>query len=94
MKRNLESRVEVVAPVESETLRKELRAFLDVQLEDHRNAWEMQPDGSYVQRQPRTPEEEKGCQDRLIEMAHQRVKQAKRYQMGKVRRRIAGRNLR
>ncbi len=94
MKRNLESRVEVVAPVESETLRKELRALLDVQLEDHRNAWEMQPDGSYVQRQPRTPEEEKGCQDRLIEMAHQRVKQAKRYQMGKVRRRIAGRNLR
>ncbi len=94
MKRNLESRVEVVAPVESDTLRKELRAFLDVQLEDHRNAWEMQPDGSYVQRQPRTPEEEKGCQDRLIEMAHQRVKQAKRYQMGKVRRRIAGRNLR
>ncbi len=94
MKRNLESRVEVVAPVEAETLRQELREFFDVQLNDHRNAWDMQPDGSYIQRQPRTPEEEKGCQQRLIEMAQERVKQAKRYQMGRVRRRIVGRNLR
>ena len=94
MKRNLESRVEVVAPVESETLRKELRALLDVQLDDRRNAWEMQPDGSYVQRMPASEAEEKGCQQRLIEMAQERVKRAKRYQMGKTRRRIAGRNLR
>ncbi|BAN68655.1 polyphosphate kinase 1 [endosymbiont of unidentified scaly snail isolate Monju] len=94
MKRNLESRVEVVAPVEAENLRRELREILDVQLSDYRNAWEMQPDGSYVQRQPRTPEEEKGCQERLIEMAQERVRQAKRYQMGRARRRVMGRNLR
>ena len=94
MKRNLESRVEVVAPVESDTLRQELRALLDVQLADQRNAWDMQPDGSYVQRQPRNEEEEVGCQQRLIEAARQRVKQAKRYQQGRTRRRIAGRNLR
>ena len=94
MKRNLESRVEVVAPVENETLRKELRALLDVQLNDYRNAWEMQPDGTYVQRTPRNEEEERGCQERLIEMAQDRVKQAKRYQMGKTKRRFGGRNLR
>ncbi len=94
MKRNLESRVEVVAPVEAENLRKELRAFLDVQLNDHRNAWDIQPDGTYVQRMPRNEAEQKGCQERLIEMAQERVKQAKRYQMGRTRRRIAGRNLR
>ncbi len=94
MKRNLESRVEVVAPVQDENLRRELREILDVQLNDYRNAWEMQSDGSYVQRQPRTPEEEKGCQERLIEMAQERVRQAKRYQMGRARRRIMGRNLR
>ena len=94
MKRNLESRVEVVAPVEDEGLRAELRAFLDVQLNDYRNAWEMQSDGNYVQRLPRSEAEEKGCQERLIEMAQERVKQAKRYQMGRTRRRIAGRNLR
>ncbi len=94
MKRNLESRVEVVAPVESEGLRKELRALLDVQLSDYRNAWEMQSDGSYVQRVPRNEEEERGCQERLIGMAQERVKQAKRYQMGKTKRHVAGRNLR
>jgi len=94
MKRNLESRVEVVAPVENEGLRKELRALLDVQLSDYRNAWEMQSDGSYVQRKPRNEDEERGCQERLIGMAQDRVKQAKRYQMGKTKRHVAGRNLR
>jgi len=94
MKRNLESRVEVVAPVESETLRRDLRNFIDTQLSDQRNAWEMQSDGTYVQRQPRNAHEEKGCQQRLIELAQKRFKQAKRYQQGRTRRHIAGRNLR
>ena len=94
MKRNLESRVEVVAPVESESLRKDLRHMLDVQLADRRNVWEMQSDGSYVQRQPANEDQEKGCQERLIELAQKRNKQAKRYQQGRTRRHIAGRNLR
>ena len=94
MKRNLESRVEVVAPVESETLRRDLRNLIDVQLSDRRNAWEMQSDGSYVQRKPGNDDEEKGCQQRLIELAQKRFKQAKRYQQGRTRRYIAGRNLR
>ena len=50
MKRNLESRVEVVVPVESPALRAELRAILDIQLANRRNVWDMQSDGSYVQR--------------------------------------------
>ena len=48
MKRNLESRVEVLVPVESSALREELRAVLDIQLADERSGWEMQPDGSYL----------------------------------------------
>ncbi len=48
MKRNLESRVEVVTPVEDLLARKRLRAVLDVQLAPNPNAWEMRPDGSYV----------------------------------------------
>jgi polyphosphate kinase len=60
MRRNLESRVEVHAPVENPELRQELRLILDVQLADQRSAWDMQPDGSYVQRsrpdeRPRAP---------------------------------------
>ncbi|MBT3196494.1 MAG: polyphosphate kinase 1, partial [Gammaproteobacteria bacterium] len=52
MKRNLESRVEVLAPIEEPHLRQELRMMLDAQLGDQRGAWEMQSDGSYVQRHP------------------------------------------
>ena len=52
MTRNLESRVEVVTPVEDPALREELRAILDAELSDRRSAWDMQADGSYVQRQP------------------------------------------
>lgn len=50
MKRNLESRVEVCTPVESEQNKKLLREILDLQLANHKNAWEMQSDGSYVKR--------------------------------------------
>jgi polyphosphate kinase len=94
MKRNLESRVEVVAPVEHDSLRKELRTLLDTQLNDQRSAWEMQSDGTYVQRQPSNEEEHIGSQQRLIQLAKERAKVARRYQQGRTRRRIFGRNLR
>lgn len=94
MKRNLESRVEVVAPVEHEMLRKDLRNLLDVQLSDKRNVWEMRSDGSYVQRKPDNEDEEKGCQQRLMTLAQKRFKQAKRYQQGRARRLRSRRNLR
>ncbi|MBW1761809.1 MAG: polyphosphate kinase 1 [Deltaproteobacteria bacterium] len=50
MTRNLVSRVEVLAPVEPKALQAELRTVLDVLLNDQRSAWDMLPDGSYVQR--------------------------------------------
>jgi polyphosphate kinase len=93
MKRNLESRVEVVTPVEHPDLRAELRQILDAQLNDQRSAWDMQPDGSYVQRRPSTPEQEIGSQQRLIELAEKRVRKASKYQKLKGPRR-PGRNLR
>ncbi|MBX3024378.1 polyphosphate kinase 1 [bacterium] len=74
MKRNLESRVEVVAPVEDPDLRAELRAVLDLQLAPSRDAWEMQSDGTYVRR---TPEAE-SCQSIQIGMAERRQKEAGR----------------
>jgi polyphosphate kinase len=94
MKRNLESRVEVVTPVESENLRAELREMIDSQLADYRNAWEMQSDGSYLKRVPRNAQEQTGSQQRMIERTRQRVSQAMRYQRGKGQRPVAGRNLR
>jgi len=50
MTRNLVSRVEVLTPVEPPGLRAELRIVLDILLGDQRSAWDMQPDGTYVQR--------------------------------------------
>jgi polyphosphate kinase len=64
MKRNLESRVEVVVPVEDVQLRKELRTVLDSQLRPNRCQWVMQSDGSYV----RSTASE-SCQQYLIDLA-------------------------
>lgn len=74
MSRNLESRVEVLAPVEGPQLRRELRAVLKLQLGDHRSAWEMQADGSYVQREGG----ERGTHDLMIERAERRHREATR----------------
>jgi polyphosphate kinase len=94
MKRNLESRVEVVTPVEDAVLRRDLRDILDEQLNDYRNAWEMESDGNYIQRQPTNAEEKIGSQQRLAEKALNRAKTKVRYENGSSRRHIVGRNLR
>ncbi len=94
MKRNLESRVEVVTPVEAPALRDTLREVLDIQLKDHRSAWEMQPDGSYVQYQPETKVEQTGSQERMITLAKRRAKLARKAQRTKTRFSPQGRNLR
>lgn len=73
MKRNLESRVEVVAPVEAPALRDELRSVIDIQLGDPRSAWEMQADGSYRQRRPPPDKDLPGCQQLLIASATKRA---------------------
>jgi polyphosphate kinase len=52
MDRNLSRRVEAVTPVESRPLRERLWEALQIELTDSRQAWQMQPDGSYVQLQP------------------------------------------
>ena len=52
MPRNLDRRVEVVTPVENPLFKKRLQSVLDVCLTDNRQAWDLQPDGTYVQRQP------------------------------------------
>jgi polyphosphate kinase len=85
MKRNLESRVEVVTPVLDPALRDELRFILDTQINDRRSAWEMRPDGSYVQRQPRNEAEAVGCQQVLIAAAERRHFEASRLRKRKPR---------
>ncbi len=78
MKRNLTSRMETLAPVEEPALRADLRQVLDLNMGDQRGGWEMQPDGSYVQRRPDTPEQQTGSQQALIDVAEARKKEATR----------------
>lgn len=76
MKRNLESRVEVVVPIEDPQLRDELRELFEAQLERNRDTWEMQPDGTC--RQLGSPRMQKSCQAELIAAAQKRSKRASR----------------
>ncbi|NOZ33454.1 MAG: polyphosphate kinase 1 [Alphaproteobacteria bacterium] len=52
MRRNLERRVEVIVPVRDAPARRLLAQVLQTQLDDTRNAWVMNSDGSYTRRQP------------------------------------------
>ena len=72
MKRNLESRVETLAPVEDPRLQEQLQQIIDIQLADQRSAWEMRSDGSYIQRVPLNEGEERGSQQQLIDLATKR----------------------
>ena len=78
MTRNLESRVEAVTPVERPELREELRFMLDAQLRDMRGAWEMLPDGSYIQLRPPADQELPSSQTMLAERSMARSKEANR----------------
>jgi len=91
MKRNLEDRVEVVTPVEPRPLQKELRKILDVQLNDHRSAWEMQANGEYIQLQPSGKNDQRSSQEQLIELAAKRLAEARRLSKKKRKKKIAKR---
>jgi len=78
MKRNLESRVEILAPVEAPELQERLRMLLDAHDQDQRTAWDMQPDGSYVQRQPAGDGDNVGLHQRLIDYFEHEAREARR----------------
>ena len=78
MKRNLESRVEVLAPVEPVELQRELRTVIDALLEDTTGRWEMREDGSYERILPKEGEEPRSAQQYLLERAIKQHHQATR----------------
>ena len=69
MTRNLDRRVEAVAPVEAPELRVELDTILSVLLNDNRKRWRMRPDGSYVQERPADGESLRDTHTVLMERA-------------------------
>lgn len=76
MTRNLESRVEVVTPIENPEARTILRQIINTQLQNQRSVWEMQADGQYIQRRPVDDQAVLGAQEQLIQLTHKRFKEA------------------
>jgi polyphosphate kinase len=66
MPRNLDRRVEAMVPVIDPGLRQELKAMLDLCLEDNRQAWDLAADGSYQQRRPGANETVRSVQEQLL----------------------------
>jgi polyphosphate kinase len=73
MTRNLDRRVEAVVPVEDPEIVKDLQEILGVMLADNRQAWDLQPDGRYIQRHPGDNAKEQCSQKILMEMAAQHL---------------------
>jgi len=69
MKRNLDGRVESIAPVGDPELARELSAILDVYEEDNSSRWDCGPDGAYVRRRPQPGEPRRASQEVFIELA-------------------------
>ncbi|MGY0398534.1 MAG: polyphosphate kinase 1 [Ostreibacterium sp.] len=85
MKRNLESRVEVIAPIETGPLREQLKRFFSLQLADTQNAWSMQPDGRYIRNVGKDTDQPIIAQKKFIEEANERYKAANRLRLRKPR---------
>ncbi len=68
-RRNLSDRVEAAAPVTDPALQRRLIAVLEAALEDNRLAWDLRPDGQYVQRKPAPGEAERNYHDILMARA-------------------------
>jgi len=73
MPRNLNRRVEAVVPIEDPSLRQELQDLLQLLLHDNRQAWDLQADGSYQQRQASATDAERSSQIILMDHSTRRT---------------------
>ncbi len=69
MRRNLDRRVETIAPVADPALKAELTAILDVYENDNCTAWDLQPDGAWTRRRPGEGEPRRPSQEVFIQRA-------------------------
>ncbi len=76
MYRNLLARVEAIVPIEPRPLREKLWEIVQIMLSDHRQAWDMRPDGTYAQRTPIDAEPHPGTHATLMNLTRQRAARA------------------
>lgn len=74
MSRNLSYRVEAAVPVEDPASRARLKELLEILLADNRQAWDLSPDGTWMQRHPAEGEPDRGTHARLMELTRQRAR--------------------
>lgn len=77
MRRNLDNRVETIIPIAQPEIKKQLAEVLDVYDRDNCSAWDCQPDGRYVLREPAPGEERRAVQEMFIRLAHNEADQLK-----------------
>jgi polyphosphate kinase len=76
--RNLDHRIEVVAPLEARPLQAELDAIFDALLADNALAWELRSDGSWVRIRPPKGERRRTAQGQLMSRARARARRLAR----------------
>jgi polyphosphate kinase len=69
MPRNLDRRVEAIVPILDQEIAKDLQEVLGIMLADNRQAWDLQTNGSYIQRRPGEGSPESNSQQALMAMA-------------------------
>jgi len=74
MPRNLDHRLEIVAPIEDPELQQRLRSFFDVVLADNASAWELQGDGQWKRLHPKKDEPARGTHAVLMKSARPRAR--------------------
>ena len=75
MPRNLDTRVELLAPVRDAHLREELEDTMERCMADNTNSWVLQADGAWVRREPGT-EAPRNAQDELRAQYGERAAEA------------------
>jgi polyphosphate kinase len=74
MPRNLDHRIELVAPVEDHRAQQELARGFDVLLADNGSAWELSPDGKWMKLRPRKGERTRATQSVFMRSSRARAR--------------------
>jgi polyphosphate kinase len=82
MSRNLDHRIEVIAPVENARVRQELNAILDSALTDTTNAWELASDGTWSRVASEGDRKTRTHQETMMRRVRMRAKRRERDRRG------------
>jgi len=73
MPRNLDKRIEAIAPIENPKLKRKIMQILDVLLRDNVKTRVLQADGEYVYKKRRRGQRKLNAQERLLELSARRI---------------------